>query len=200
MIATKLKSILLVAATSLIMGCTSGLFTGNQPYAPEVVSELIAKGASLSASLEAYPETVNASLVEGEPASVDAGDLSLKFWFETTDQFDSSVGTFYFSFSESTDTGFNLLRNLYLSNNGEFDVFYVELYESEVRQELSEFIDGNDFYSEFSPVLIPINATHVELRFSSEMNTDFVVVAQYALNNFEAYNRYILPIIESQNQ
>lgn len=194
------KNAVVLFLSLLMMSCVSGLSEGNKPVEPEIISEIVTTGASLSTFSGAFPDTVFASLRDGEPPSVDAGDLSMKFWHEYSSQHNKNAGAFYFSFSRLNGAEYELLNNQFLNNNGDRENFYIELYGIEARNGLQDIIGDDDFYTEAAPVFIPIDATHVELRFVSLDNTAYVVLERYALDTFKAYNKYIKPIVDNYNQ
>lgn len=197
---TRLIGVLVCAIA--LTGCVSDLvdmFPGPQPLPDESIAELIAQKSSFTVSTSTYPESVNASFSDQSILSIEAGDLSLIFLLLEAEVKSRSEGVYFYSFSKESDGGFEVLRNLKFSEGGTIDTFYIEMYRTPVITNMSDIPDIAEEYLHESPVMIPIDATHAELRFLPMTSNEYELELRIPLENYYGWQRYISPLINDNN-
>lgn len=197
---TRIFGVLLCVIT--LTGCVSDLvdmFPGPQPLPDESIAELIAQKSSFMVSTSTYPESVNARFNDQSILSIEAGDMSLIFLLPEADIRPRSEGVYFYSFSKESDGDFEVLRNLKFSEGGTLDTFYIEMYRTPVITNMNDIPDIAEEYLNESPVFIPINATHAELRFLPMTSNEYELELRVPLENYYGWQRYISPLINDNN-
>lgn len=176
-------------------------FDGNEPLPIEASDELAALNVTLTTDTTPLPETLEVELIENSvPLSLRAENTFLHFVFSPRALYDAdrSTGQFAFAFSQLVDDNYVLLRTFRFSDGGTQERFYIETNFVEPRPGTSTLPDVGDLVIEGQPVWIPLDATHVELRFMPNSSSSFDLVSRYDLNSFTAYRRYFKPFIERE--
>lgn len=182
-------------------GCAADLFTGNQPIPPETVNELLTMSASIGSINPRHrplPEDIDAQL-ESDQLNVYGGDLALSILPTEFVLENINSGDFYYAFSKNIgDDVFELLPNRrepFIPIN-ETDVSLSG--PLELLPGMEVLSDIADFYLEDSVVFVPIEATHLELRFLANGEADNpITIERWGLEVFYGYRMYIQPLIQN---
>lgn len=199
-----MKEIFCVTALLLLVlqGCASDLFPGGRQTTPEeTTSELIVMGASLG-PLRQYgsslPDDIGATVDSERPGFVRSGELAITIVPNEFVQQNIDSGTFLYAFSRHIGEDFELLTNPRFSTPEEpIERINVELFNNTSLQSSESLTDIADFFLDSNVFFVPFNATHLELRYTANENSDPISVERWELSRFYGYNRYLKPIIDA---
>jgi len=193
------NKLLLFSGTLLLAGCTT---CENCIPPSEAVSELTVQGVTLTPLRTPFPDTVKEEYVTlGVEHSLTA-DLDMYFspadGFETIEEpyraIDRSRFPYEMVYSQLVDGSF-----VEIMSTNEFDVLdpnAIYSGETEFHVEPENLLIGaNHVLKSPSPFEMPARATHVELWFRENLNSDPILVRRVAVDNLIAYRMYLQPLL-----
>jgi len=198
-------TVITIVAATVLSGCVSDitdLFPGNQPIPSETVSELMVRGASLGSISPRHtplPYDIGATRLTDNPDMISGGELSITILPNDFVNANSNNGYFLYAFSRSLGSDvYELLLNQRFAVDGVPVKTFLDLYEGELYRGMESLSEIADYVLGDSTFFLPVNATHLELYFlpDSESDADPVFVERWDLSGFYGYDRYLAPLIQ----
>lgn len=189
-----------IAISVALAGCgAADLFPGNSPLSEEALSELAVQKASITPFFGPFPDAIDVERLEGdELPAIQTADLEMVFLLLAEEIESELEGDYVYAFSKQNeaDGEYELLINRKTSFDGEQERYFQPLYRTALSNGIENIPDVADRYLGDSPVVFPIEATHVELRFLPKSNTDYRLEVRLPLDSFFAWRKYIKPLTE----